>query len=362
MPVGPQREPLTMLQRIEGHVGRLFSRVPGPLLLRLFGEQPHVVDGRTLDPHVQVVLKVQKRKRKYGMCEPSVEAGRRRYRREVQGAAPPPTVVGAVRELRMRSAAGDLEARHYAPPGVHTQPLPTLVFFHGGGFVIGDLDTHDEPCRLLCRDVGLHVVSVAYGLAPEHPFPAAVDDCCAAMHWVMDHVAEFGGDASRVCVGGDSAGANLAAVAALQLAREGRPLSAQLLLYPTTDARTKFPSRQRFASGYLLETRDMDAFQNLYFGADTKCDADPRASPLRATDLALSPPTLVVTAGFDPLRDEGRAFADALRAADVTVQHIDFESLIHGFLHFTAVAPTAQLAMRELCLAFRAVTPRPEVA
>jgi len=188
------------------------------------------------------------------------------------------------------------------------------------------------------------------------PFPAAVDDACAALRWAIEHAASLGADPAAVTVGGDSAGGNLATVAARLLALEGRAPLAQLLLYPTTDAEARHPSRQRFGAGYFLEEDDMRAFFASYLPGGVA--GDPRASPALATDLAVLPPALVVTAGFDPLRDEGRAYADALRAAGVDATNLQVDGLVHGFLHLTTVSPGARRAAHDVAKAWENLVSR----
>lgn len=334
----------SLAERLEGRLGRWLAHLPGSLLLRLIREAPHVVDGRTLDPHLQVILAAQRRKVRPGLCSPTVAAGRATYHREVLAAAGTPTPVAQVHDITVDGAEGPLAARHYVPASGSTGPAPVLLFLHGGGFVIGDLNTHDEPCRLLCHYANMHVVSVAYRLAPEHPFPAAVEDSIAALRWLQQHAAALGADATRVCVGGDSAGGNLAAVASLARARDGAPPAAQLLLYPATDSTCHAPSRTTFASGYLLEVSDVVAFRRHYLGDNTDRYADPMVSPALSTDIALSPPTLITTGGFDVLRDEGMAFATALRDAGVAVIERCEAGMIHGFVHMTYVSPGARNA------------------
>ncbi len=260
-----------------------------------------------------------------------------------------PSTLPAVAAVTDATVAGSIPVRVYRPGG--DGPRPTIVFFHGGGFVIGDLDTHEGVCRLLANDVGAVVVSVDYRLAPEHRFPAAVEDAYAALCWVVEHVAEYGADPARIAVGGDSAGGNLAAVAA-QLARaDGLGLAAQLLIYPAVDMLGDYPSRTENAEGYFLTLADMHWFGEQYTGlkhdapAAAELDRDPRLSPLRAESLAGLPPAVVATAEFDPLRDEGDAYAAALAAAGVKVEHQQFPSLIHGFYGLELLSPAAAEAM-----------------
>ncbi len=351
-------DPPTARERLEGRLARLLSTLPGGWLLRLIGEEPLAVEGQRLDAHIQFILAARRRRPQHLLCEPTPAEGRRRYRREIaavtESSGARPTRVGAVRSLTVETPAGPLAARHYVPLAHNsTTAAPLLVYLHGGGFVIGDLDTHDEPCRLLCHHGELQVLQVAYRLAPEHPFPAAVDDACAALRWAQQQAGALGADRTRICIGGDSAGANLAAVAALELAREGQAPAAQLLIYPTTDATAAYPSRRTFGLGFTLTAADMDAFTAHYLGDDPARRADPRASPAFAPDLAKSPPTLLTTAAFDPLRDEGEAYADALRRAGVVVQMRRMEGLVHGYLHMTTVVPAAQAALVETARLFR---------
>jgi acetyl esterase len=242
--------------------------------------------------------------------------------------------VGAVRELEVDGGEGPLAARLYTPQRTvaSADPPPLLVFLHGGGWVIGDLDSHDEPCRVLCRFADVAVLAVDYRLAPEHPFPAAVDDACAAFTWARKHAEARGADPARVAVGGDSAGGNLAAVVAQHLRGDVAAPSAQVLIYPGVDSSRRYPSRERFGTGLLLTDADMTWFDQHYTGgADA---SDPRRSPLLAPDLSGLAPAAVVTAAFDPLRDEGEAYAARLRESGVPVLAWRAPGLVHGFLNF----------------------------
>jgi acetyl esterase len=347
-------------ERLEGRLARVLGHLPGAWLLRTIGESPMVRDGQSIDPHVQFILAARKHKPQPLMCGPTPVEARLRSRREISAIATHagvrPTRVREVRSIAIDGADGPLNARLYAPlTGSSNVPQSLLVYFHGGGFVICDLDTHDEACRILCQTGNMHVLSVAYRLAPEHPFPAPLDDCCAAARWALKHAASLGADPTRVAVGGDSAGGNLATVAALTLARESTPVAAQLLIYPLTDVLADFPSRRTFGSGFLLTAADISALTELYLGTDEALRKDPRVSPARAADLALSPPALVVTAGFDPLRDEGEAYADLLRHAGVIAHVQRVAGHAHGFLHLTTIVPTARAATMAIATAFRAL-------
>ena len=255
-----------------------------------------------------------------------------------------PVTVGEVRDLSVAGADGPLPARLYHPAGQAPAPgWPLTVFFHGGGFVAYDLDTHDALCRELCATSGAAVLSVAYRLAPEARFPAPVDDALASLVWAAAHAAELGADAGRLAVAGDSAGANLATVTALRSRDEGGPaLRAQLLIYPAADFEhpERYPSRQENGRGYFLTDERMRFFGQMYL-ARPEDAAHPHASPLNADSLAGLPPALVLTAEFDPLRDEGAAYAEALKVAGVSAEYRPGPGMIHGYANMTAFSPVA---------------------
>ncbi|MDT7769563.1 MAG: acetyl esterase, partial [Mycobacterium sp.] len=236
-----------------------------------------------------------------------------------------------------------------------SEPAPLLVFYHGGGWTIGDLDTHDALCRLTCRDADVHVLSVDYRLAPEHPAPAAVDDAYAAFQWAHEHAGDLGAIPDKVAVGGDSAGGNLAAVVSL-LARddEGAKPMLQWLIYPRTDFTAKTRSLSLFAEGFLLTKADIDWFEAQYLGGSGIEPTDPRVSPLLADTLSGLPPALIATAGFDPLRDEGNRYAAALRDAGTPVDLRSIGSLTHGFANLFPLGGGSAVATTELISALRA--------
>lgn len=237
--------------------------------------------------------------------------------------------VADVRNVRIPGPAGEIPLRVYTPAG--DGPFPGLVYFHGGGFVLCGLDTHDGTCRSLANASGCVVVSVDYRLAPEHPFPAAPEDCHAATRWVADHAADFGIDATRLAVGGDSAGGNMAAVVSMMARDGGGPaLRFQLLVYPVTNCDFETASYRENADGYML-TRDMMRWFWQQYLPDPARAAEAYASPLRAPELAGLPPGLCITAGYDPLRDEGEAYAERLREAGVDCRSSHYPGMIHGF-------------------------------
>jgi acetyl esterase len=255
----------------------------------------------------------------------------------------PKRPVARVEDRQLDTTAGPLAARVYTPVET-TEPLPVVAFFHGGGWVIMGIDTHDGICRRLADASGAIVVSVEYRLAPEHRYPAALDDCFAATQWLAEHAAEVGGDPTRLAVAGDSAGGNLAATVALRARVNGPRLAAQLLVYPVCDAARDTDSYRDNSEGYLLTERDMAWFWDCYLGPEGD-PADPFASPSRAADLAGLPPALVVTAEYDPLRDEGEAYARHLDGFDVPVELHRFDGMIHGFLGMEQLVPDADEAM-----------------
>jgi acetyl esterase len=274
------------------------------------------------------------------------------YRERRTFSQPAPRAMADVLDLAAPGPLGPIPLRLYRPPGVPS-PAPTLVYFHGGGWVIGDLDTHDVLCRQLADEAGCVVVAVDYRMGPEHRFPAAPDDCLAATRWLQAQAGALGLDATRFAVGGDSAGGNLAAVVALAWrdAGEAVPLRFQLLIYPATDMRAGAPSHTSNGQGYVLTSDTIAYFQSHYLGTDQL--ADWRASPLLHASLAGLAPALVLTAGFDPLRDEGRQYADALSAAGSTAQYVCFERQIHGFITMGRVIDEANMAVGLCALALR---------
>lgn len=278
-------------------------------------------------------------------------ADARRQYRETRAALRPPTpILPVVRDIRADGATGSVPLRLYRPSD---GTLPALIYFHGGGWVVGDLDTHDVVCRQLAAQAGVVVIAVDYRLAPEHRFPAAVDDCWTATTWIAAHAAELGIDISRLAVGGDSAGGGFAAVMTLMARDAGGPsLAFQLHVYPVTDLSAESASYSRHAEGFLLTGNLMRWYVAQYLRrADDARDW--RASPLLAESVSGLPSALVITAALDPLRDEGEAYARRLEDAGVPVDYVCLGGMIHGFLTMGGRIDTANRAVSYMAAALR---------
>jgi acetyl esterase len=276
-----------------------------------------------------------------------VAEARRQYEARIALMAPP-AQVATVAERAIDGPGGSLKLRIYTPAG--RGPFPLLMFFHGSGFVLCSLDTHDGMCRNLAAGIGCVVVSVDYRLAPEHKFPEGPDDCLAATRWAAAHAAELGIDPARIMLAGDSAGGNMAAVTALRIRDEGGPaLCGQMLLYPVTDYHTPgTPSYAENADGYGLTRDTMEWFWGHYLNDPAEAE-NPYASPLRAPDLTRLPPAYVVSAEYDPLRDEAEIYGERLRAASVPTEITRRRGMNHGFLFWVGVVAAADAAMAEAC-------------
>ena len=311
----------------------------------------------TLNPGAQAVLDLIAEAGRPSFEEMTVPECREAYVNSRKALQPDPIEVAEVRSLSMPGPAGDIALRLYrAEPLAPGALQPVIVYFHGGGWVIGDLGSHDTVCRELAVRSGSALISVDYRLAPEHVFPAAVDDAIAATKWVADNAVELGVDASRIAVAGDSAGGNLAAVVALA-ARDARDqggpnIAFQALLYPVTDFDLTRPSYEQNGSNPPVKTVTMAWFRDLYL-AKPQDQKDWRAAPLQATDFSGLPPAYVLTAGYDPLRDEGKAYADALKTAGTPCTYSCYEGQIHGFLNMARINPQTFDAFDEVAGAIR---------
>jgi acetyl esterase len=341
---------LNLKARIERAVARGILRLPAALQRRLVGA-PLSLAGRTLDLQIQLLLKL----RRLSGTKPwqSYPLPRVRADFDVEAAmlAPQAPALAEVRAAELAGPAGTIPARLYRPADLAT-PAPCLVFYHGGGFTLGSLDSHDLPCRQLAARTPCVVIAVDYRLAPEHPFPAAADDALAAFREVARRAAGFGIDPARIAVGGDSAGGNLAAVVAQDARRDAVPPCFQLLIYPTTDLTMSAESIRTFGKGFLLEKTSMDWFRGNYLRPEQD-RREPRASPLFGNPAGVAP-ALVATAGFDPLCDEGQAYARKMREAGVAVQELHSEGLVHGYFNTSGAVRPAAGAVAAMTEALRA--------
>ena len=353
-PVGPPRAAKgPVVNALAGLTLRGLPRIPNPVKRLLLGGRSITIDGNTLDTTLQLMLAGMTAVGLNALvASPDVVAARTQLR-ILAASFKQDIPVASVTNLSIPGQVDPIRARHYRPINGEGEPL--LVFYHGGGQVIGDLDTHDDVCRQICREGGLHVLSVDYRLAPEHKAPAGSDDAYAAFQWALDHVAELGADPGHVAVGGDSAGGNLAALVSQRARNEGTRLPAlQLLFYPVTNYSDETRSQTLFAEGFFLTKQNLHWCRQQFLDGPRVDAADPRVSPLLADDFSGLPPALLLTAGFDPLRDEGRQYATALREAGVMVDYREFGSLVHGFANFFPLGGGSAIAMAETISALRA--------
>ena len=271
----------------------------------------------------------------------------------LQLAGPKDVPIGKTENVSVPGPKGAIPVRLYSPVAAGSEALPVLIYYHGGGFVIGDLDTHDGLCRLFANEAGCRVVAVHYGLAPERKFPSAVDDAFAALTWVESSAARLGIDANRIAVAGDSAGGALAAVVAQMAKQNGSPkLVMQMLLFPVTQIGGDTSSLREFAVGYFLEKKTLDWFFGHYLTA-TADTSDPRISPLRAKDVSNLPQAYFMLGGYDPLHDEGLQYAEKLRAAGVPVTVADYGDMVHCFIYLQTILPQAREAVDAAARALR---------
>lgn len=315
-----------------------------------------------LDPQAELVIGLVKQSGLPEFWQLTPDQAREQYLLRV-GKLAPKEQIFRTSERRIPGPDSELPIRIYQPreakPG---EQLPLLVWFHGGGFVIGNLDTHDSACRMLANQADCLVVAVEYRLAPEFKFPAAVEDSMAAVRWVALHARELGGDPKRIAVGGDSAGGNLAAVCALLARNEGHPrLAFQLLVYPCTAPEPESPSHRKFAEGYVLTRNTITWFYKQY-ARSPKEFHDFRFAPLVADDLSNLPPALLLVAGFDPLRDEGVEYAKRMIEAGNRVTLVNYEGMIHGFYLMGAAVDAAKRAIAQSALALKEAFAAPSKA
>lgn len=338
---------------MERAAARSIMALPSAAKRRIAGPAVRL-DGLELDLDTQLLLKLAARDPEPPLNTLTPIQARQQLSRSVRLVEGPVPALAEVLEMTVMGAAGPLAARLYVPEEARAseQASALVVYYHGGGWVVGDLDTHDQPCRLLAASSGARVLSVDYRLVPEHAFPAGVDDALASFRDAVERAEELGVNPARVAVAGDSAGGHLAAVTALLAAADGGPAPAfQLLIYPVTDCVEVSRSRRTFAEGFLLTKENMDWYEQNFIGEHDR--RDPRISPLHAGDLAGVAPALVITAGFDPLRDEGEAYAARLQEAGVPTARHRHPGYVHGFTHILISGFNARVALGEMGGALR---------
>ncbi|MAL79603.1 MAG: hypothetical protein CMN55_10910 [Sneathiella sp.] len=330
-----------MLERL---IAALLAALPSSFFSLFYGFRPLVIDGQKLDAKARLLCDLDRKSASPVTIEGLAE-NREKLEKVSSLLAGKPPRLPSIQDITIRSGSDDFPARLYRP--LDEPSLPVLVYYHGGGYIRGSLDSHDGLCARLAKYGGFAVLSVGYRLAPEARFPAAVEDSCAALRWVSEKGTDYGLDSSRLAVGGDSSGGCLAAVVAQQAASQGGPLPLfQMLFYPTLDAHLSAPSHAMFADGFFLTRARMEGYRDMYLNNASERD-DIRASPILNTDLAGLPPALIVTAGFDPLRDEAEEYGKALQAAGVNVGVVRFPAMVHGFMSMTGVFPEAEKALHQ---------------
>ena len=339
------------VRELQGKAANLALRMPISWINILAGP-PVAVDGRTLDGRTQWLLQLLARSGQPPVEKSSVVEARSEYDAFMLEMGGHPAPIGEMVDRIVEASTGRLRLRIYRPAGTVARLLPTILYFHGGGWVLGSLEGYDLVCRYICARTGCAVVAVDYRLAPEHKFPAAIEDAVASFRWLAENATELGTDPARIVLAGDSAGGNIAAVAARLLRDEPRPPCLQWLMFPVTSLAFDTPSYRSCGEGFFVTRAAMEWFRGHYLNSLSEID-DPRASPLGASDLSGVAPALVFTNGIDPLRDEGKAYADRLATAGVKTFHREFDSLIHGFIGMRGAIHAAARAMDDMVAGLR---------
>ena len=336
---------ISRAEKLQGTLMRSTMRLPAfsqRKLAKRLGFNPAHAD---LDAHLQMMLTLRELVGNHALIGANAEKSRRHFRRDMASIVGKPTAVAKVKDLTIPTRAGHQPARLYTPKlkNATGKPLPLLVFIHGGGFVVGDLDTHDEACRLLSQHGEVLVLSISYRLSPEHPAPAAVEDCLDALQWAHSNAATLGADPRKIAVGGDSAGGNLSTVVSQQ--SKGKPYApvAQLLIYPVVDMANDYPSHFKYGSGLFLDKTDMDQAKKSYILTGKLSLKDPLVSPLFG-DLAGLPPAVLITAGLEALRDEGELYAVRMNEAGSACKAYRVEGQGHGFINIAPINKAAHNA------------------
>ena len=340
-----------MLERVNNMLSRSALQLPPEKLALIAGSKPYVLDGRSLDPQLHLVAKAYEKE--HPLYSYPIKVARTQYVMESKllDNVPRRDVESKDRTIPLQSEAGSrsIGIRIYTPSVKSSSPPPIMVFYHGGGWAVGEPDTVDALCSGFSADLGHIVVSVAYRLAPEHKYPAAADDAIDSFLWIQAHAAHYGGDANRVYVAGDSAGGNLAAVVSQQTVKSGLPSPcAQVLIYPATDLRNMTPSHHTYGEGFPLSKKTITWFVGHYLSTDEQ-KLEIKASPGLAEGDWMSklPPALITTAGFDVLRDEGERYADRLKSVGVPVEYHEYSNLMHAYVTMTGHIDGARMAVED---------------
>ena len=339
-----------LINRTQGTSARIVDKMPRALQEKLAKGLGYTYEFDGLNPFYKCILAVQHKQNKHSFIETDYQNSRQNFKTQMQSIAKQPTAIKQVKDLKLTLSQGLIDARHY-----HPQPkkaLPMVLFYHGGGWVVGDLSTHDEACRLLAKHANVQVLSIDYPLAPEHSPAQIVTTCVEALEWVYQQRKAFKILKNRIAVAGDSAGGNLSAVVAQKTQYTTFAPSAQLLIYPALDFKVRYPSFDKFKAGLVLSEADIEAVTQMYPEKyQVKLD-DPMISPMYG-DFSQVAPTLILTSGFDVLHDEGELYAAKLQSANIPVKYIEAKDQVHGFINFTPIHHAAKQHLIELAKSFR---------